>query len=96
MSIDLPFILKACFKSRKFFGVTGNSPRFILIRRRNTVVFKPIIFIFQNSWWKQNQENPGKNLREYQKPTNHVRKRMNHKLESTISLVPCIIRSHMY
>ena len=78
------------------FGVTGNCPRLILIRRRNTVVFKTIIFTFQISWWKQNQENPGKSLREYERPRNHVRKRINHKLECTISLVRCVIRSHVY
>ena len=78
------------------FGVTGNCPRLILIRRRNTVVFKTIIFTFQISWWKQNQENPGKSLREYESSRNHVRKRINHKLECTISLVRCVIRSHVY
>ena len=72
--------------------MASNSLCPTLIRRGNTVVFNLLYFIFQISWWKQNQENPRKSLREYEKTSNHVRKRMNHKLESTISLVDCVIR----
>ena len=53
-------------------------------------MFNLLYFIFQISWWKQNQENPRKSLRENDISRDNVRKRMNHKLESTISLAGCV------